>query len=185
MRTLLVLTAIVPIAICSADATPIQCRMSNPLTCSNTSDLSWSPGFAAAITRFFGNRRASVFQYNRTLSKQAQYGLGGPPDVRKALGGDLFLFAACPPHDCGGQAAAIVVSDHGAIEGVGFSSFHCAAKCDFDHRHLEFYVHRGPKADAVVSALTDWGRGPGVVAMLQNPTVDDDLAARTSVELLQ
>jgi hypothetical protein len=168
----------------SADNAPIRCVVSDPLSCPNTNYLSWSPGFGAAVSRFIGSGKADYFRRNRTLSWQALYGLGGPPDPRKSLPGGLFLFAACPAHDCGGQAAAVVLDDHGAIEAIGFSSFHCADKCDFDHRYLDFYVRRGPTADTVISALTAWGQGPGIRSMLHDPKVDDGLAGRTTIELL-
>jgi hypothetical protein len=168
----------------SADNAPIRCVLSSPLSCPNTNYLSWSSGFAAAVTRFIGNGKADYFRPNQTLSWQALYGLGGPPDDRKSLLGGLFLFAACPAHDCAGQAAAVVLDDHGAIEAIGFSSFHCADKCDFDHRYLDFYVRRGPTADTLISALTEWGHGPGIRSLLHDPRVDDGLAGRTAIELL-
>ena len=194
MRSLLTLTAAFAAALYSAHAAvasdsagaaPIHCVVSNPLSCPNTNYLSWSPGFGAAVTGFLGPKKADYFRANQTLSWQAQYGLGGPPDPRKSLPGGLFLFGACPPHDCAGQAAAIVLNDHGAIEGIGFSSFHCGGKCDFDHRYLDFYVRRGPTSDTVATILNEWGHGSGIRSMLHDPKVDDGLTARTTVELVQ
>ena len=137
------------------------------------------------MTRFIGTGKVNYFRHDRALDWQALYGLGGPPDERKALPGGLFLFAACPAHDCGGQAAAIVLDAHGAIEGIGFSSFHCANRCDVDHRYLDFYVRRGATADTIMSALTEWGHGPAIRSLLQDPKVDDGLAERTTVKLLE
>jgi len=167
-----------------ADAAPIHCVISNPLSCPNTNYLSWSPGFEAALTNFLGTNRVDYFRHDRGLSWQAQYGLGGPPDSRKSLPGGLFLFAACPAHDCGGQAAAIVLNDRGTIQGIGFSSYHCGPQCDFDHRYLDFYVRRGPTADTVVSVLTGWGQGSSFDAMTYNPKANDGLAERTAIVLL-
>ena len=169
---------------CAANP-PIRCVLSDPTTCPTTNDLSWSPGFADAVTRFLGSSRVDYFRHDRALDWQALYGLGGPPDERKALPRGLFLFAACPPHDCGGQAAAIVLNGQGRIEGIGISSFHFAPGSELDHRYLDFYVRRGPNADTVISALTEWGHGPGIRSFLQNPNVDDGLADRTTVQLLQ
>jgi hypothetical protein len=83
-----------------------------------------------------------------------------------------YLFAACRGHDSEGQAAAIVLDAHGAIEGIGFSSFDCADRCDFDHRYLDFYVRRGLAADMVISALSQWGYGQGIRSLLHDPRVD-------------
>lgn len=164
---------------------PIHCVISDPTSCPTTNDLSWSSGFEEAVTRFIGTTNVDYFRHDRALAWQALYGLGGPPSDRKALTSGLFLFAACPAHDCAGQAAAIVLDTHGAIDGIGFSSFHCANRCDVDHRYLDFYVRRGPMADTVISALTEWGHGPGIRSLLQDPKVDDGLAVRTTVKLLQ
>ena len=194
MRALLGLTAAFPAALYSvgaavvprsAQADPIHCVMTNPLSCPTTNDLSWSPGFAAAVTRFIGSKKVDLFRHNWTLSSQALYGLGGPPDARKPLPEGLFLFAACPAHNCAGQAAAIVLNGQGRIEGIGISSFHFAPGTDLDHRYLDFYVRRGPAADTVISALTDWGHGYGIRSFLHDPKVDDGLDGRTAIELLR
>jgi len=164
---------------------PIRCVISDPTTCPTTNYLSWSAWFGHAVARFLGTTKVSYFRNDRALDWQALYGLGGPADDRKPLPAGLFLFAACPAHDCGGQAAAIVLGAHGAIEGIGFSSFHCADRCDFDRRYLDFYVRRGPTADTVVSALTEWGRGPHIRSLLHDPRVDNGLVERTTVQLLK
>jgi hypothetical protein len=78
----------------SAANPPIRCVFGDPTSCPTTNDLSWSPGFADAVTRFIGTRKVSYFRHDRALNWQSLYGLGGPPDDRKALAGGLFLFAA-------------------------------------------------------------------------------------------
>jgi hypothetical protein len=168
----------------SADATPIHCSMTNPSSCPNTSDLKWSPGFAAAVTQFIGSKKVSYFRRNKPLSWQALYGFSGPPEERKSLPGGLLLFAACPAHDCAGQASAVVLDDHGIIKAIGFSSFHCGEYCDFDHRYLDFYVTRGPSVDTIIAALSAWGTGSNIQSMVQDPKADERIHGRVSIHLL-
>jgi hypothetical protein len=153
--------------------------MSNPLSCPNTNYLSWSAGFAEAVTRFIGDGKTSYFRRDAELSAQALFGLGGGPDERKSLPGGLFLFSACPAHECFGQAAAVVLDEQGIVKAIGFSRFHCAKRCDFEHRYLDFYVARGPTSDASISALSSWGTGSSIRALLQDPRVDDEIEGRT------
>jgi hypothetical protein len=185
IRSAFLITVLGATSVHSAANPPIRCLLRDPTSCPTTNYLSWSPGFEDAVTRFIGTTKVNYFRHDRALDWQALYGLGGPADDRKALPGGLFLFAACPAHDCGGQAAAIVLDAHGSIKGIGFSSFHCANRCDVDHRYLDFYVRRGPTADTVISALTEWGHGPAVQSLLQDPRVDDGLVERTTVKLVQ
>jgi hypothetical protein len=163
----------------SAGAVPVHCTLSKPLSCPNTSYLSWSPGFAAAITQFFGSGKANYFRGDGTLSSQALFGLRGPPDERKAVPGGLFLFSACPAHQCFGQAAAVVLDKQGIVKAIGFSSFHCGKRCDFEHRYLDLYVAQGPNSDTNIFALLSWGTGSSIRALLQDPQIDDGIEGRT------
>ncbi len=167
-----------------AAGTPVACALRDPLSCSNTNSLSWAPGFGAAISGFFGNRMASYFVGNTALSSQALDGLGGPPAERKSLSSGLFLFSACPAHNCGGQAVAVVLDNHGQIKAVGFSSFHCETQCDVDHRYLDFYVARGPMSDSIVSSLSAWGSSQSIRDALTDAHVDDGIAKRTVTHLV-
>lgn len=144
----------------------IRCNVKNPTSCPNTNILSWSPGFAEAVRGFLGTGDVSYFRKDRPLTEQALFGLGGPPDPRMQLPGNLLLFGACPPHECAGQAAAIVVSVHGAIEGVGLVSYHCGTKCDLDHHYLDLYLRRGSLAGRAEHALYEWGGGSTVITAL-------------------
>lgn len=169
----------------AAAEVPVHCTLGTPLSCQNTGYLSWAPGFAAAITHFFGSRKASYFRGNGKLSSQALIGLSGPPDERKSVPGGLFLFSACPAHQCFGQAAAVVLDKEGIVEAIGFSSFHCGKRCDFEHRYLDLYVARGPNSDTIVSALLSWGTGSRIRALLQDPHLDDGIEGRTVTHPLQ
>jgi hypothetical protein len=131
-----------------------------------------------------GAGRASYFRRNGTLGSQALFGLHGPPEERKSVAGNLFLFGACPAHQCGGQAAAVILNNLGVVKAMGFSSFHCEARCDLGHRYLDFYVARGPASDLLVSALVEWGRGSSIRALLEDPHVDDGIEGRTVTHLL-
>lgn len=163
----------------------VHCTLNNPLSCPNTGYLSWAPGFAAAIRRFTGSGKASYFGFNKTtLSSQALFGLSGPPDERKSVPGGLFLFSACPAHECFGQAAAVVLDKQGIVKAIGFSSFHCGERCDFEHRYLDFYVSGGPNSDTSISALLSWGRGSRVRSLLEDPHVDDGIEGRTVTRLM-
>jgi len=169
----------------AAASAPDNCEMSKPLTCSNTSWLSWSPGFAIAVTGFIGHTRVSYFRPKKTLSWQALYGLSGPPGQRVRLPDNRYLFSACPAHDCGGQAAAIILDDQGNIEAIGFSSFHCCEPhTNLDHRYLDFYVRRGASADSLIAELKNWGNGLTVTSMVHDPRDDDGIASRISTHLL-
>jgi hypothetical protein len=162
------------------------CVMSKPSTCSDTSWLSWSPGFATAVKGFIGHTRVSYFRPKKTLSWQALYGLGGPPEERLRLPENRYLFSACPAHDCGGQAAAIILDDQGNIQAIGFSSFHCCEPhTDLNHRYLDFYVRRGASADILIAELKNWGTGSTITSMLHDPHDDDGIASRISTHLLQ
>jgi hypothetical protein len=169
----------------AAAEVPVHCTLSKPSSCPNTSYLSWSPGFSAAVTQFIGGGKASYFRRNGTLSSQALFGLGGPPDERKAVPGGLFLFSACPAHQCFGQAAAVVLDKQGIVKGVGFSSFHCGERCDFEHRYLDFYVARGPNSDSIISALLSWGTGSTIRVLVEDPHVDDGIEGRTVTHLMR
>lgn len=181
------LATVLAASVSSAQSTqglPIHCVLSNPTSCLDISALWWSPEFTKAVTRFAGNERASYFRHDKTLSSQALFGLRGPPESRISLPGGFYLFAACPAHECGGQAAAMVLDEHGKIRGIGFSSFHCAPRCDFDHRYLDFYVRRGPSAETIASELSTWGRADHIHSLIQNPQADDEIEHRTSAHLL-
>jgi hypothetical protein len=163
----------------SAGAVPVHCTLSKPLSCPNTSYLSWSPGFAAAVTQFFGSGKASYFRGNGKLSSQALFGLSGPPDERKSVPGGLFIFSACPAHQCFGQAAAVVLNKQGIVKAIGFSSFHCRERCEFEHRYLDLYIARGADSDSTISALLSWGTGSSIRALLEDPHADDGIEGRT------
>jgi hypothetical protein len=165
-------------------ASPIHCSIGDPTTCPSTSDLAWSPGFSAAITRFAGNKKVSYFRSNRSLSEQALSGLGGPPEERVELPGKRYLFSACPLHDCAGNAVAVILDAQGAIQALGFSSFHCEQKCDLSHRHLDFYLHQGARDESLVIALRAWGTGEQIRTLLHDPTVDDRINERTDIHFL-
>ena len=160
-------------------AGPDPCVMSKLSTCSNTSMLAWSPGFGTAVKKFIGITRVSYFRHAKSLSWQALYGLSGPPEEPLRLPENRYLFSACPAHDCGGQAAAIILDDQGNIEAIGISSFHCCEPhVDLDHRYLDFYIRRGASADKLIAALKDWGTGSTVTSMLKDPHDDDGIAGR-------
>ena len=141
------------ILMCAA-GTPFPCIMSDPQSCPNTNYLAWSPGFEEAVTKFIGTGPGNYFRNGPTLTEQALYGLRGPPYPQNPASGGLYLFAACPAHDCGSQAVAIVLDNNGAIKGIGFSSYHCGEICALDRRYLDFYVKRDSATDQVVSELT-------------------------------
>src|SRR5271166_1696657 len=131
-----------------------SCVMTKPSSCSNTSWLSRSPGFATKVKQFIGGSEVNYFRAAKTLTWQALYGLGGPPQERLPLPDNRHLFGACPAHDCGGQAAAIILDDYGTIEAIGFSSFHCCEPhTRLDHRYLDLYVRRGASADKLIAEL--------------------------------
>src|SRR5450631_222319 len=118
------LATVLAASLSSAQSTPglpYHCVFSNRTSCPDISALWWSPVFTKAVTRFAGTERASYFRHDKTLSSQALFGLRGPPESRISLPGGLYLFAACPAHECGGQAAAMVLDEHGNIRGIGFS----------------------------------------------------------------
>jgi hypothetical protein len=169
----------------SAGTVPVHCTLNKPLSCPNIGYLHWASGFAGAVTQFIGAGKASYFRRNGKLSSQALFGLSGPPDERKAMPGDLFLFSACPAHQCFGQAAAVVLDKNGIIKAIGFSSFHCAERCDFEHRYLDFYVDRGHNSDSINSALLSWGTGSTIRVLLEDPHVDDGIEARTATHLMR
>jgi hypothetical protein len=161
------------------------CVMTKPTTCSNTSWLSWSPGFATAVKKFIGQSKVNYFRSAKALSWQALYGLGGPPQERLSLPDNRYLFGACPAHDCGGQASAIILDDDGSIEAIGFSSFHCCeSNTILDRRYLDLYVKRGASADTVITELKSWLIGSVVTSMLSDPRVDDGIDSRIAVNLL-
>jgi len=181
------LATVLSVGVSSAQSTqglPNHCVFSNPKSCPDISALWSSPGFTEAVTRFAGNERASYFRHDKTLGSQALFGLRGPPEARISLPGGFYLFAACPVHECGGQAAAMVADEHGNISGIGFSSFHCAPRCDFGHRYLDLYVRRGSSAEAITSELSTWGRADHIHSLVQNPQADGDIEHRTSIHLL-
>jgi hypothetical protein len=162
-----------------------SCVMTKPSSCSNTGWLSWSPGFATAVRGFIGQSTVNYFRAGKPLSWQALYALGGVPEERLELPENRYLFGACPPHDCGGQAAAIILDDHGTIEAIGFSSFHCCeAHTVLDHRYLDLYVRRGASADTLIGELKSWLTGSTVTAMLNDPHDDDGIDSRIALHLL-
>lgn len=182
LAALCLFSALLAKAVASA---PSPCVMSQPTTCSNTGWLHWSPGFSDKVKRFIGPAKVTYFRHNRSLSWQALYGLGGPPEERVPLPGHRYLFSACPAHDCGGQAAAIILDDRGEIEAIGFSSFHCCEPHpDLHHRYLDFYVTRGASAESLIAALREWGMGSTVTSMLQDAHLDDGIYNRISTHLL-
>lgn len=182
LASLFLLSAMLPQA---AESRSDSCAMSAPLTCSNTSWLSWAPGFATAVIGFIGQTRVSYFRPKKSLSWQALYGLSGPPEERLTLPGSHYLFSACPVHDCGGQAAAIILDDEGNIEAIGFSSFHCCEPhTDLNHRYLDFYVRRGASAIMLIAELKNWGTGSTVTSMLNDRRDDDGIAGRISTHFL-
>jgi hypothetical protein len=162
-----------------------SCVMTKPTSCSNTSWLSWSPGFATAVRQFIGQFKVNYFRSAKSLSWQALYGLGGPPQERLPLPDNRYLFGACPAHDCGGQASAIILDGDGSIEAIGFSSFHCCEpNNNLDRRYLDLYVRRGASADTVIAELKNWLTGSNVTSMLSDPRVDDGISSRIAVHLL-
>jgi hypothetical protein len=176
------LSAVIALPVASASD---SCVMTKPSACSNTGWLHWSPGFAAAVRGFIGQSTVNYFRAGKPLSWQALYALDGVPEERLELPGNRYLFGACPPHGCGGQAAAIIVDDHGTIEAIGFSSFHCCEPgAKLEHRFLDLYVKRGASADTLIAELKSWLTGSTVTALLDDPHVDDGIDSRIASHLL-
>ena len=171
----------------SAFSAPFNgCNLGQPSKCQSINDLRDAPGFSQALNKFFGSTKsASYFQAGLSLSDQAALGLGGPPADRMALPNGLYLFSACPPHDCAGNGAAVVLSGNGQIVAVGFSSFHCGKDCDIRHRYLDFYLRGSSCEDNIVAILEHWGLSRGVRSTLHDLSVDEGLDGRTSVHILR
>jgi len=165
------------------ESAPINCVLQNPLSCPSVNFM--PPELWKAVSQFLRSEEGRYFPNERDLPSQAGYGLGGPPDDRKDLGGGMFLFAACPPHDCGGQAVAVVLDKRGVVKGFGFSSFHCGADspCNFDHRYLDFYVRRDSNAVDVIAALSDWGIHS--VPHVHDAKVNEGISERTITHYLK
>ncbi|HEU4669141.1 MAG TPA: hypothetical protein VFR91_00410 [Dyella sp.] len=183
LRALVLMAALA----CSSHAVAMStaaCTATKPAHCTSVNPLVWSVTFRQRIGHFLGNAKVSYFQADRPLASQALLGLGGPPDPPVALGGGRYLFSACPPHDCGGNAAATILDGSGRVLAVGFSSFHCSEGCESE-RYVDLYV-RGPQADAsLVAALKAWATGPRVRSLLADPGVDEALGERTAIHLLR
>jgi hypothetical protein len=175
---------IAPLAVSAAGSLPSgPCRMIDPSTCPNTKELVRASGFAQALGHFSGNLKVGYFKSNSSLSEQALAALGGESEHVVPLGDKRYLFSACPPHDCKGDAAAVVVNEYGQIEALGISSFHCGASCE-DVRHLDFYIKTDAQDDALLAALKAWGTSDNIHKALWHPEADDGIAARTEVHLL-
>lgn len=180
----LVLLSIVPCSVFAATAAPVgPCRMIDPSTCANANQLVRANGFVTALGHFAGSGKVNYFRGNRTVSEQALDGLGGSSATVQVLGGNRYLFSACPARDCGGSAAAIIVNEYGQIEALGFSSFHCDTACD-DFRHLDFYVRKDGDNDALVAALKTWGTSDPLKSTLWRPEADQGLDGRMDVHTL-
>ena len=163
----------------AATAAP-DCSLGHPARCATVNAVPQSE-LAAAVTRFVGSERVDYFRAGRPVAEQAMRGLGGPPDRTVQLPGDRFLFSACPPHDCGGNAVALIVAGDGRVLALGFSSFHCGRQCDIERRHLDFYVPQSGDAAQLVGWLTEWARGPRVASLVFRPSVDDGLEGRVAI----
>ena len=142
-----------------AHAAPMHCLVNSPTTCPNTNFLSWAPGFDKAVARFTRGLESIYFGAKSALKDEALLGLGGPPQERVELPGHRYLFSACPPHDCAGNAVAVILDAHGNVQALGFSSFHCGLGCDIHHRYLDFYIRQGLDQDPLIEALWEWGTG--------------------------
>jgi hypothetical protein len=139
-----------------------------------------------AVKGFIGQSKVNYFRPAKPLSWQALYALGGVPEDRLRLPDNRYLFGACPAHDCGGQAAAIILDDHGTIEAIGFSSFHCCEpRTNLDHRYLDLYVRRGAAANTLIAELKNWLTGETVTSLLNDRHDDDGISSRISAHFLQ
>lgn len=175
---------IAPLAASAAGTMPSgPCRLIDPSTCPNTSELMRSTGFVQALGHFAEGVKASYFKANRSLSEQAASALGGQSDHVVVLDGKRYLFSGCPSHDCRGNAAAVILNEYGQIEAVGISSFHCDVQCD-DARHLDFYIKTDAQDDTVLAALKTWGTSDTIRNGLFHPESDDGIAGRVDVHLI-
>lgn len=159
------------------------CRMIDPTTCSTANQLARASGFAQAVGHFTGEQKVGYFKANRTVAEQVLAALGGEPDSVVTLADKRYLFSACPPHDCKGNAAAVVLNEYGQIEAVGISSFHCDTSCE-DVRHLDFFMKKDDQDDTVLAALKTWGTSDTIHKVLWHAESDDGIDGRTQVHLI-
>lgn len=175
---------VAPLVASAAGTVPSgPCRLIDPTTCPNATELAKSSGFAQALGHFANSAKASYFRSNRSLSEQALTALGGTPDNVVLLEDKRFLFAAAPPHDRGGDAAVVILNEFGQIEALGFSSFHCDVSCE-DHRYLDFYVKKDTQDVTVLAALKTWGTSDKIHQSVWRSDADDGLDGRTAVHVL-
>ena len=146
-------------------ATPEKpaCALTALDACANTNQLVWTPGFDAAVNRFFGKARADYFYADGRLATQAIQALGGPPDEPKRLADGSWLFAACRAHSCPEKGAAIL-SPQGRLLAIGLLNFRChktaPKQVDCDQvTHLDVFVRaREPDAERLTGQLDAWAK---------------------------